>query len=560
MSQAPRRGPRGQVLALFALFLVVLIGATAVTVDYGTWLKSRRDYQNVADAAVLAGGGFLSRPIDNTKREFARRAAWDSLNAQLSLGLTNGQLNSLDSSNTPAGAPEVFNGYRLWVSTPPIGATSRYPGLFTGASDRYLFAWVEKDNPSFFSRVFGQGDRTVSAWATAGVFPSQFALITLRRQGQGPNSAPSDIDLDGNNTVLEVVDGDVGGNWGMKLTSASSLWLSGDADAYLVDYVSCGNSCWSPNQVSSGPPGFVLENPQQMPNLIDDPNYPLPAALSALPTTPTTAIPKGGGTDVPPPADRFADLTITNGSISGLGCSATSPRIGPGFYDDINVSGCLILDPLHTYSDPNDSVAPFGDFGLANVPETQQPGIFYITGALNVNNGALVVGDGVSLVLRDQVQPGLVVSGGANGGIVDINTGAESVLGNQVMKKAAFKTDGSYSYTFNATLGVWEYTADNNDKSTTGVAIYVVKPAQLGNNTSDASTASVTIGGGAALSWEGILYAPRDNIKLSGQPNHNAIGQFISWTVMITGGSTIRQIYDGPGEAAARLVEPRLGQ
>ena len=72
----PRRQSKGQVLALFALFLVVLIGATAVTVDYGTWLKSRRDYQNFADAAVLAGGGFLSRPLDSTKQEHARHAAW----------------------------------------------------------------------------------------------------------------------------------------------------------------------------------------------------------------------------------------------------------------------------------------------------------------------------------------------------------------------------------------------------------------------------------------------------------------------------------------------------
>ena len=83
-----RREPKGQVLVLFALFLVVLIGATAITVDYGTWLKVRRDYQNVADAAALAGGGFLSRPIDNTKRTQARRAAWDSLNSQLGLGLS----------------------------------------------------------------------------------------------------------------------------------------------------------------------------------------------------------------------------------------------------------------------------------------------------------------------------------------------------------------------------------------------------------------------------------------------------------------------------------------
>ena len=110
----------GQVLVLFSLFLVVLIGATAITVDFGSWLKVRRDYQNVADAAALAGGGFLSRPIDNSKRVLARRAAWDSFNAQLGLGLSAAQLTTLEGANTPAGSPLSAGGYRLWVSTPPI--------------------------------------------------------------------------------------------------------------------------------------------------------------------------------------------------------------------------------------------------------------------------------------------------------------------------------------------------------------------------------------------------------------------------------------------------------
>jgi Putative Flp pilus-assembly TadE/G-like len=554
MNSSSRSESRGQVLALFALFLVVLIGATAVTVDYGTWLKSRRDYQNVADAAVLAGGGFLSRPIDATKREHARRAAWDSLNAQLNLNIQPADLDTLDNSDTPEGTPWLADGYRLWVSTPPIGAAAKYPGIFRGGNDRYLFAWVEKDNASFFSRIFGQGERTVSAWATAGVFPAQYAVITLRQNGQGPVSAPSDIDLDGNGTVLKVNDGDVGGNWGMKLTAASSLWLTGDADAYLVDYLSCGNSCWSPNQVSSGPLSFTVEAPQQLPNIIDDPAYPLPSVLTGVPATGgTAAVPKAIGTEIGPPPSAFGDVSITKGTILGAGCSADSPRIGPGWYDDIDVSGCLILDPVHNYADPNDADDD-GDFVETDVPQGQQAGIFYITGTLNVNNNSLVVGDGISLVLRETSnQPALQVNGD---GAVDINTGVTGVN----RKKAAFKTDGSYSYTFNTTLNVWEYTANNLDKSTVGVAVYAVKPDQTGNTTPDASTNLIKVAAGAALAWQGILYAPRDNIVLSGQPSHDDIGQFICWTVKIAGGTTINQTYDGPGEAAPRLVEPRLGQ
>jgi hypothetical protein len=107
---------------------------------------------------------------------------------------------------------------------------------------------------------------------------------------------------------------------------------------------------------------------------------------------------------------------------------------------------------------------------------------------------------------------------------------------------------------------MWQYTADNNDKSTVGIAVYVVKPAQYGVSTSDASTEATKVNAGAAIAWQGVLYAPRDNITLSGQPLHDAIGQFISWTVKVAGGTRIVQTYDGPGEAAPRLVEPRLGQ
>jgi hypothetical protein len=278
----------------------------------------------------------------------------------------------------------------------------------------------------------------------------------------------------------------------------------------------------------------------------------------------TAAVPQAAGTDNGPPASKIGDVTITKGTITGVGCSATSPRIGPGWYHDINVSGCVILDPVHNYSDPDDADND-GDFGMTDVPAIQQAGIFYVTGTFNVNNNSLAVGDGVSIVLRKTSnQPGMVVNGD---GVIDINTGASDGVKdsapnppNPNMRKAAFQTDGSYSYTFNSTTLRWEYTADNSLKSQVGVAVYVVTPAQLGDNTVDANTDMVQVNAGAALSWLGVLYAPHDNIVLSGQPLHDAIGQFICWTVKLAGGTKIIQVYDGPGEAAPRLVEPRLGQ
>ncbi len=50
---------RGQALVLFALALAVLLGFTAMAVDVGIFLHQRRDLQNDADAAALAGAAFL---------------------------------------------------------------------------------------------------------------------------------------------------------------------------------------------------------------------------------------------------------------------------------------------------------------------------------------------------------------------------------------------------------------------------------------------------------------------------------------------------------------------
>ncbi len=120
-------GQRGQTLVIFALFLSVLLGAAALTVDYASWLKVRRDYQNGADAAALAGAQFLTRPIDGTKRQQARDAAWASLKTQLGLSGGFGTDGYLD---TGVGSPRTDSGYRMWVSTPPLnaGLNPKYPG------------------------------------------------------------------------------------------------------------------------------------------------------------------------------------------------------------------------------------------------------------------------------------------------------------------------------------------------------------------------------------------------------------------------------------------------
>lgn len=574
-SSATRRADRsrGQVIVVFALFLLVLFGAAALTVDYGTWLKARRDYQNVADPAALAGSIYLTRPTTASERTLARRAAWDEVNRQLGLGMNNGQL--ISSSNSSTGvAGETVGTYKIWVASPPSDAGAAYPGAQTAANSRTVFVRIQRPNPAFLSRTMGFGDQIVSAWATAGVYPNRFAIITLREQGMAPVSIGNNIELNGAGTILEAINGDVGGNWNMKLNSGSELWVRGqtdnDAEAYLIDYISCGSSCWNTGQINSGPNGNpvnVTKNPQQLPAVIPDPNYPLPAALTPPTNGPSgTAVPVGDDGDYPGGKQpgridvRSGGPDAAPGSASMVGgeltCSADAPRIGPGYYEEISVANgkCLILDPTvrHTsvVADPSRPDVP------TPVPATQLPGIFYINGDIDIGTNAMLVGDGVTVIIRPGSGNQMLVSGG---GVVDLNRG--KTPGGTAMKLGAWTTLGASPYVFNAGTGTWQYnTSLDAGTRNVGMALYIIKRSQYSSVAVDDNTDVIKINAGAGLAWRGVTYAPHDNVTLSGQPGHAGVGQLVSWTFKFAGGVHVTQEYEGPEDGVPFLIEPRTGQ
>jgi Putative Flp pilus-assembly TadE/G-like len=58
------RDSRGQAAVLTVLFLTVLLGATAMSLDVGSWFKAKRELQRTADAAALAGAQGLPQGTD----------------------------------------------------------------------------------------------------------------------------------------------------------------------------------------------------------------------------------------------------------------------------------------------------------------------------------------------------------------------------------------------------------------------------------------------------------------------------------------------------------------
>ncbi len=79
-----RRDESGQTLIMFALGLAVLLGMAAMTIDVGLAYVARRDMQNAADAAALAGADVL---LEGQSSVLAANAARD-------IALQNGYANA----------------------------------------------------------------------------------------------------------------------------------------------------------------------------------------------------------------------------------------------------------------------------------------------------------------------------------------------------------------------------------------------------------------------------------------------------------------------------------
>ncbi len=523
---------RGQVLVIFALLLIVLLGATALAFDYGSWLKVRRDYQNAADAATLAGAAHLSRPLSSTKHVDARQAAWDSLNSQLSLSVNSATLAASAGASTNGGVGVSAAGYRIWVASPASDAGTKYPGIY-GSTTGTVFVWIEADNPSFFAGIFGIGHKTIPAWATAGTFPNRFAVITLRKNGQQPPPAPADININGG-TKLVVHNGDVGGNWGMSIngtaTDTHMKFVSSTSDTYgpyLVENVSgmTGGNGWTASQVINAAGNPV---PVQFIQEVPDPMYPAPCLTYGV----------GGSTCL---EDRTATFTSDHKATTsrvGDTCpiSGDVDRLPPGRYEDISIPNgkCVLLDPT------------FG--GVAG----KQNGVYYVTGTLDMNNSGLLIGNGVTLVFDHGAN--LSMNAGAS---ISLNA-STTACGGLDCKFGAWTSGGNYSWTPGPSP---TYAAPANPFER-GMAAYVCRSAaSCGTGGSAATTTNILVmNSGSGIDYRGLIYAPFDNVKLAGQPTHKDIGQIVSWTLFLTGSSQIDQYYDGPDSATATLIEPRTNQ
>jgi len=128
------RDERGQALVIPVLFLVVLLGMAAATIDVGSWYRSHRQAQAAADAAALAAAQEL--PAASTTAATSRALEYASKNGG---GLVAGDITYSASLN---------------------------PGRYDTVSVK-----VRRPAPIFFSRVLGISSVTAVGRSTATAEP-----------------------------------------------------------------------------------------------------------------------------------------------------------------------------------------------------------------------------------------------------------------------------------------------------------------------------------------------------------------------------------------------------
>jgi hypothetical protein len=201
LSRVRQRGD-GQVMIIFAVAALVLIGFVALSIDTGFLMAERRQTQNAADAGALAAAVDVLRHKSSTQVQTSGKQ-YGASNAGVSEG-------------------------NVTVNWPPTSGT--YAG-----NPKYVETIVTKDVNKFFVGALYSGEWRVTSRAVAGVepIPRPYALLALRSPG---------IYINGTTTVY-VEGGSAMSNSNISSSGGSNIFFAGgtiDAAGTIS-----GNSQWS---------------------------------------------------------------------------------------------------------------------------------------------------------------------------------------------------------------------------------------------------------------------------------------------------------------------------
>lgn len=527
-----RRRSSGQILPLFALFIIVLFGMAALAIDVSRAYADLRFYRATADAASLAGAQDLqvvnSRTVTAVEQEKARTDALNSL------------VQRLGGDASSCGLPKDNIGPCMLTGT-PYEVTIKTPSPSCSSCDPVRSVQVTLRHPAYgltFARVLGSNEWDLGTTSVAGLeFGKAYAIITLRPQKKlGSTFDIKDITLDA--SVVRVEQGDVGSNSNMNYSgSGSILILDPDYNMYYVP--------GSPPQL----PQWGL-NPVGKPlsSLIKDPNYRYPLMTGSLGTAPTYDDAR---------ASKYTTLPAVERADTDAACAAEALKVDPARYtfmatQALNTIYCYEPGVYLSGSGAKNATITIGtgDVGLL---KSGASGAYYLKSGLDVS-GRIIGGyepgsPGVALMF-DEAGPGNCSScifSGNNALTIALNAGTRfppDYAGGSPATAALdwdnqlVETSGPASPTppLVITLLVQK---DPDCYVPTTPPLWEPATCNAGKNK------TINIAGGGSLALEGVQYAPTDNVEIhGGSSGDGRVGQIISWTLFYSGGTHINQ--EGP--------------
>jgi Flp pilus assembly protein TadG len=382
-STTKRTGERGQILAIFALSAVTLIIVAALAFDGGLVLLERRDQQDAADAAALAGARFL--PGDTVKAvsratEIARLNGFEDGTASVNVDIAIG-------SWTPGGSFVAGGG--------------------TGA----IRVQIGSTRASIMAGIIGRTSWDVSSQAVAvnqTITSGPFAMLSLH-----PTQCRA-MDINGTGRIVSAGNLQVNS----QCTTGQGAFVvggSGTIDLVAPD-VGCnvvgGGTIGNNSTVSPGcnPPNEeALALPDPYLNLPDPPEPELaPDMVLSDPVTgaaivPATEPPSGCPGSADPATRVDPHLCKFAGSNAGQ-----TWRIYPGYYSGGLDLGASTNNPARFLLEPGVYYIGGGGFNGANsVLTSVDPGGLTLGGGVLIFNTTLPNGSGAGPVTLNGGTAGL---------------------------------------------------------------------------------------------------------------------------------------------------------
>lgn len=543
------RSSRGQIVPLFAIFLIGLFAAAALAIDVSGAYSARQAYRTAADGAALAGAqdlqGATGRAVTSAERTNARADALASLKK------------AFGASSTGAGAcSPATNIVNCELSGTPFLVSVKTPATNCVLCDLDHAVQVNVDNPRFeltFARVLGVGGFNVASTSVAGLqFGRSYAIQTLRPPKKaGATFLVNDIEIDGG-SVVTVSRGDVGSNANMDYGGTGSvLSLASGYGMYYFDPIN------SPQWYPSAPiaPAQIV---QKLTTLIKDPNYTYPAMRGTLGTAncatgPSNCAPSFDDARATTCGAPGANPACTRADLDPSGCGAEVTYLSTSVYTFMatqSPSRVYCYQPgIYDTSNAKQLVVAGGDVALL------MPGAYYFKSGLDVS-GRILGGyrpstRGVALMFDECLSQ--CIFSGNTAQLIALNSGTKYPPGTAGTGATAahdwndqlVQTSGPDGPTppLLMTLLV------NKDPSCfVPTSAPFVEPAGCDPGTHNKT---INIAGGGSLALEGVQYVPTDNVEIhGGSTGTGQVGQIIAWTLFYSGGTHINQegpLVEGPG-------------